>query len=66
MPITTKTGDKGLTGLFTGDRVAKFSPIMEANGTIDELDSFIGEAKHYVLEGGMVEILEKIQIQSTT
>ncbi|ASJ09152.1 cobalamin adenosyltransferase [Thermococcus siculi] len=62
MSITTKTGDKGLTGLFTGDRVAKFSPIMEANGTIDELDSFIGEAKHYVPEE-MVEILERIQVQ---
>lgn len=62
MSITTKTGDKGLTGLFTGDRVAKFSPITEANGTIDELDSFIGEAKHYVPED-MVEILEKIQVQ---
>ncbi|NJE03355.1 cob(I)yrinic acid a,c-diamide adenosyltransferase [Thermococcus sp. MV11] len=62
MSITTKTGDKGLTGLFTGDRVAKFSPVMEANGTIDELDSFLGEAKHYVPEE-MVEILEKIQVQ---
>ena len=62
MPITTKTGDKGLTGLFTGDRVAKYSPIMEANGTIDELDSFLGEAKHYVPEE-MAGILEKIQVQ---
>lgn len=62
MPITTKTGDKGLTGLFTGDRVAKYSPVMEANGTIDELDSFLGEAKHYVPEE-MTEILEKIQVQ---
>jgi ATP:cob(I)alamin adenosyltransferase len=62
MSVTTKTGDKGLTGLFTGDRVAKFSPIMEANGTIDELDSFLGEAKHYVPKE-MGEILEKIQVQ---
>ena len=62
MSITTKTGDKRLTGLFTGDRVAKYSPIMEANGTIDELDSFLGEAKHYVPEE-MAEILERIQVQ---
>ncbi len=62
MSITTKTGDRGLTGLFTGDRVAKFSPIMEANGTIDELDSFLGEAKHYV-PGEMAESLERIQAQ---
>ena len=62
MPITTKTGDKGLTGLFTGDRVAKYSPIMEANGNIDELDSFLGEAKHHLPEE-MREILERIQVQ---
>ena len=62
MSITTKTGDKGLTGLFTGDRIAKFSPIMEANGTIDELDSLLGEAKHYV-PGEMVEIIETIQLR---
>ncbi|NJD99459.1 cob(I)yrinic acid a,c-diamide adenosyltransferase [Thermococcus sp. LS1] len=62
MPITTKTGDKGLTGLFTGDRIAKYSPIMEANGTIDELSSFLGEAKHYVPEE-MAEVLEKIQVE---
>jgi len=62
MPITTKTGDKGLTGLFTGDRVAKYSPVMEANGTIDELSSFLGEAKHYVPEE-MAEVLERVQVQ---
>ena len=62
MPITTKTGDKGLTGLFTGDRVAKYSPIMEANGNIDELDSFLGEAKHHLPEE-MRKILERIQVQ---
>ncbi|WP_457750810.1 cob(I)yrinic acid a,c-diamide adenosyltransferase [Thermococcus sp.] len=62
MPITTKTGDKGLTGLFTGDRVAKYSPIMDANGNIDELDSFLGEAKHHLPEE-MREILERIQVQ---
>ncbi|ANF23324.1 cob(I)yrinic acid a,c-diamide adenosyltransferase [Thermococcus piezophilus] len=62
MPITTKTGDKGLTGLFTGDRIAKYSPIMEANGTIDELSSFLGEAKHYVPKE-MAEVLEKIQVE---
>jgi len=62
MPITTKTGDKGMTGLFTGERVAKFSVIMEANGTIDELDSFLGEAKHRLPEG-MVEIIERIQVK---
>jgi len=62
MPVTTKSGDRGLTSLFTGERIAKFSPVMEANGNIDELDSFLGEAKHYLPEE-IVEIIEKIQIQ---
>lgn len=62
MSITTKTGDKGTTGIFTGERIAKFSPIIEANGTIDELSSFLGEAKHY-LDEELKEILEKIQVE---
>lgn len=62
MSITTKTGDKGTTGIFTGERIAKFSPIIEANGTIDELSSFLGEAKHY-LDEKLKEILEKIQVE---
>ncbi|WP_087036623.1 cob(I)yrinic acid a,c-diamide adenosyltransferase [Thermococcus litoralis] len=62
MPITTKTGDKGTTGIFTGERIAKFSPIVEANGTIDELSSFLGEAKHY-LDEELKELLEKIQVE---
>jgi|Deesub1362B_J571_1020462.scaffolds.fasta_scaffold00144_26 ATP:cob(I)alamin adenosyltransferase len=62
MSITTKTGDKGTTGIFTGERIAKDSPIIEANGSIDELSSFMGEAKHYVDEE-LREILERIQIE---
>lgn len=62
MPITTKTGDKGTTGIFTGERIVKFAPIVEANGTIDELSSFLGEAKHY-LDEELKEILEKIQVE---
>nr|6C9K_A Chain A, DARP14 - Subunit A with DARPin [synthetic construct]6C9K_B Chain B, DARP14 - Subunit A with DARPin [synthetic construct]6C9K_C Chain C, DARP14 - Subunit A with DARPin [synthetic construct]6C9K_D Chain D, DARP14 - Subunit A with DARPin [synthetic construct]6C9K_I Chain I, DARP14 - Subunit A with DARPin [synthetic construct]6C9K_J Chain J, DARP14 - Subunit A with DARPin [synthetic construct]6C9K_K Chain K, DARP14 - Subunit A with DARPin [synthetic construct]6C9K_L Chain L, DARP14 - len=60
MRITTKVGDKGSTRLFGGEEVWKDSPIIEANGTLDELTSFIGEAKHYVDEE-MKGILEEIQ-----
>ena len=44
MKIYTKKGDKGETGLFGGERVKKNSLRIEAYGTIDELNSFIGLA----------------------
>lgn len=48
MSIVTKTGDDGLTGLWSGERVRKDDPRVEAYGTVDELDSHLGEAKHYL------------------
>lgn len=41
-PIYTRTGDKGTTALVDGSRVAKNSVRIEAYGTVDELNSFIG------------------------
>lgn len=38
--IYTKTGDKGSTGLYTGERVRKSSLRVEAYGNIDELQAF--------------------------
>jgi cob(I)alamin adenosyltransferase len=40
--IYTKTGDKGETGLFGGARVPKNHIRVEAYGTVDELNSYIG------------------------
>lgn len=40
--IYTRTGDKGETGLATGERVAKDSAIMHAQGDVDELNSLLG------------------------
>ena len=42
MKIYTKTGDKGLTSLLGGTRVSKSNQRLDAYGTIDELNSFIG------------------------
>lgn len=41
-PLYTRTGDKGTTALVDGSRVAKNSVRIEAYGTVDELNSFIG------------------------
>lgn len=42
MKIYTKTGDKGLTSLVSGNRVPKYHPRIEAYGTVDELNSYLG------------------------
>lgn len=44
MKIYTRTGDDGMTSLFSGQRVKKNEPFIEAVGTIDECNSFIGFA----------------------
>lgn len=43
--IYTKSGDKGQTRLVDGSCVEKFNPRVEAYGTVDELNSQLGEAR---------------------
>ncbi|MEN9994893.1 MAG: hypothetical protein RL762_1550 [Bacteroidota bacterium] len=42
MKIYTKKGDQGSTGLIGGTRVSKGDVRIEAYGTVDELNSYIG------------------------
>ncbi len=42
MKIYTKTGDKGETSLIGGVRVPKYHLRIEAYGTVDELNSYLG------------------------
>jgi len=42
--IYTRTGDGGLTSLYRGGRVPKCSHRLEAYGTLDELNSVLGQA----------------------
>ena len=52
--IYTRGGDKGLTSLGGGQRVAKESMRIEAYGTVDELNSVLGVAVSH----GLVERLK--------
>lgn len=61
MGIVTKTGDDGLTGLWSGERVRKDDPRVEAYGTVDELDSILGEAKHWLKRDDCRRIVEEVQ-----
>ena len=61
MKIYTKTGDKGETGLFGGERVSKDSLRISAYGTIDELNSFLGYTITEVKDASVKDTLLKIQ-----
>lgn len=61
MGIITKTGDDGLTGLWSGERVRKDDQRVEAYGTVDELDSVLGEAKHALGRQDCRQAVEDVQ-----
>ena len=52
--VYTKTGDKGSTSLVGGQRVPKDHARIEAYGTVDELNAFLGKAVQS-LTGEMAE-----------
>jgi len=57
----TRTGNKGETGLFSGERVPKDSLRIEACGEVDELASWIGHVRSFMEEKEVDAILETIQ-----
>jgi cob(I)alamin adenosyltransferase len=59
--IYTKTGDKGLTSLLGGTRVSKGHERVEAYGTMDELNSFIGLIRDHVASEHYRAVLKTIQ-----
>ncbi len=61
MRIYTRTGDRGETGLFGGGRVAKDHPRVEAYGTVDELNSVLGQALLHVRDASSGRRLARIQ-----
>lgn len=61
MKIYTKTGDTGETGLFGGQRVSKNHARIEAYGTLDELNSFVGLLRDSVTEAHVRNTLFEVQ-----
>lgn len=59
--VYTKTGDKGLTSLVGGKRVAKAHVRLDAYGTTDELNSFVGFLIEKIEDKHDIEILSFIQ-----
>lgn len=61
MKIYTKTGDAGTTALFGGTRVPKHHIRIEAYGTVDELNSYIGLIRDQNINDHYKNILIRIQ-----
>lgn len=61
MKIYTKTGDKGTTALYGGTRVPKYHARIEAYGTADELNSYIGLIRDQKIDERSSETLLKVQ-----
>lgn len=61
MKIYTKTGDLGKTSLFGGTRVKKSNIRIDAYGTVDELNSYLGLVRDQINEAILIEDIINIQ-----
>lgn len=61
MKIYTKTGDKGTTGLYTGERVEKDGMRVEAYGNVDEINSALGMARAQVRNAEVRKTILELQ-----
>jgi len=59
--VYTRTGDKGETSLWGGQRVSKADLQVEAYGTVDEASSFLGFARGFVCSRRTKELLSELQ-----
>jgi cob(I)alamin adenosyltransferase len=62
MKIYTRTGDRGETGLFGGQRVRKDHTRVEAYGEVDELNAVVGWAVARLQADGDAEMAERLRL----
>lgn len=61
MKIYTKTGDQGQTSIIGGTRLSKAHIRIEAYGTVDELNAYIGLLNDQSIDNKYKEILSQVQ-----
>lgn len=61
MTIYTRSGDAGTTSLSDGSRVPKTAPRVDAYGTIDEANSWVGAARAFASDELLERCLELVQ-----
>ncbi len=63
MTVYTGAGDRGKTGLFSGERISKADARIRAGGAVDELNSFLGAmiAEIPSSQAGWIATLQDIQ-----
>jgi len=59
--IYTRTGDKGTTSLIGGTKVPKSHLRIEAYGTVDELNSYIGLCRDLLTDEKVKALLREVQ-----
>ena len=61
--IYTGQGDKGMTSLIGGLQVSKTNLRLEAYGTVDELNAFIGLLIAEIMDSSVIDLLKWVQYQ---
>ena len=59
--VYTRTGDRGKTSLYTGERVSKDSLRVEAYGSVGEADSVLGQARAFAVHENVKSTIYKLQ-----
>lgn len=64
--IYTKSGDEGETSLFSGQRVSKNDPFIEALGSVDECNAALGIALTFMHEPALKKVKDQLKIIQST